>query len=71
MLDDDEYVAQFGEVSDSDEEQPGRMDLTGYDPVVAKLTDVCDLLISNRTTLIAVNSEKGKGPKNVKYMQRP
>lgn len=72
MLDDDEFAAAIG-VSDEETngDKPQRISLADYDPMVAKLTDVCDLLIGLRTTLVAVNSEKGKGPKDTKYMPRP
>lgn len=72
MMDDDEFAARIGVSDESDE--PGKrakMSLEGYDPLLAKVTDVCDLLIGLRETLIAVNSEKGKAPKGTKYMPRP
>lgn len=71
MMDDDELAAMIGVVDDDNKPKRAKVSLAEYDPLVAKLTDVCDLLIGVRTTLIAVNSEKGKGPKDVKYMPRP
>lgn len=71
MLDDDEFAAEVGVSSDDDSDKPSRLTLADYDPLVAKMTDMCDLLIILRDTLVTVNSEKGKGPKGTKYMPRP
>lgn len=74
MMDDDEYIASLGlNLNDDDDgsKKKQTVPLTHYDPMVERLTDVCDLLIGLRTTLIAVNSDKGKAPKDVKFMARP
>lgn len=71
MMDDDELAAIIGLSDDDESSKKQKVSLAEYDPLVAKLTDVCDLLIGVRTTLIAVNSEKGKGPRDVKFMPRP
>lgn len=72
LLDDDEYAESIGVPDDNDEDDgKRRVGFLDYDPTYARLTDIADLLISLRDTLIAVNSDKGKAPKNTKYMTRP
>lgn len=71
MMDDDDFAERVGLPLDDGENKSPKVPLEDYDPLVAKLTDVCDLLIGLRTTLVAVNSDKGKGPKDTKYMPRP
>jgi hypothetical protein len=73
IIDDDELAARLNLTDDEDGDKSERRKMTyeGYDPVIAKLTDACDLLIGLQRTLIQVNSEKGKGPKDTKFMDRP
>lgn len=61
VLDDDELASRYSD-EDSPEERV-KFGYGGYNPEVAKLTDIADILLSLRATLIAVNSEKGKMPK--------
>lgn len=69
LLDDDELAEQIYEPVDDDGPIPP-MDFVGYDPVVAGLTNIGDILLMLRATLIAVNSDKGKMPP-VKPLPRP
>lgn len=69
ILDDDEYARSVGLPEVSDDESKRGPTYVDYDPQIARLTDIADLLISLRSTLIAVNSEKKV--KEPKYMTRP
>ncbi|WP_226359521.1 hypothetical protein [Pseudonocardia sp. ICBG1142] len=69
MLDDDEYAERMGVQGDAGADRVAPS-YRGYDPVLARLTDIADLLLSLRTTVVAVNSESGRAP-STRFMPRP
>lgn len=69
VLDDDEFAESVGLPDSDDQGREKAFGLVDYDPVVARLTDIGDLLIKLQATLVAVNSEKKQ--RAPKYMARP
>lgn len=71
ILDDDDYAESVGLPDDSGDDKKRSIGYLEYDPTVQRLDTLADLLIALRATLIAVNSDKGKAPKDMKYSERP